>query len=804
MAPSKSEPDPSLLPPLGYLSMALMCSVIWSGPAGAATAGPRIIDEVLVTARKQSETVQEVPVAIQAISREDLDRFNTTAFSELADLANQVEITPNPASNGGSFTIRGYGAVGADAGAENGVSVNIDGIQTARGHISRLAFFDLEAVEILKGPQALYFGKDSPGGVIALKSALPTEEFSSRVSLGYETVADEYILEAMVSGPLTDTLSARLAYRGTRMDGWLKNNARFIQNSNGEVVPGDPFDLPGASGVPGAEDVDSFRLTLDWNPTDQFRAIGRLLWVQLDSEGFQTGESVNCATGESRVQVAGFPPPGFIVDPFDDCKLNGRVAGSRIPTEVARAWSHDVGDGQMFGKLDTILASVELQWDFAWGNLTSVTGYYDYDFDWFEQSPWNSLAQLICACPEEQEQWTQEVRFSTAFDGPFNFRLGAFYEDFERSRIGSVNIASFGFDPITGFSNHLSTDQLTDGTTKSVFGAVIWDINDHVELSMGGRYSRDKKVGNNVVTYVHLFFQQAFPGPGTEIPATLKTTNFSPEVTLTWRPSTDLTVWGAYKTGYKSGGYANPLIVGSQFNQDNITFEPEEAEGGEVGIKASLLDRRARINVTAYTYEFKDLQVTAFNRFPPSFFIQNAATSRSRGFEVDAQYLATPELALNIQFGYNRYEFLDFQGAQCYPGQPVSIGECDPETSTQDLSGRRAANAPEWSGSAGFEYSRQLNRDWRFWAAASAIYTSDVNADTTLAPQAENGSEWRYNARLSVERADGRWAFSMIGRNLSDQLGRIAAQRSGGVDPEDQLGGGRRGRQILFQATYTM
>ena len=718
--------------------------------AGLAAADPvGTVEEVVVTARKQAETLQEVPVAIQAFGSEALDQFDTKQFTELADLANQVEIIPNAAGNGGNFTIRGYGAVGSDAGAENGVTVNIDGVQTARGHISRLAFFDLQAVEILKGPQALYFGKDSPGGVIALKSALPTEEFASRITVGYETEAEEYVLEGMVSGPLTDSLGARLAFRGTRSDGWLKNNSQFIENSNGEVIPLEPFDLPGASGTPGAEDVNSLRLTLEWQPNESFRAVGRLLWADLDAEGFQTGETANCTTGEPRLMVAGFPPPGYIVDPFDDCKVNGELSATRIPEEVARAWSHDVGDGDMYGKLDTILVSAELEWDFGWGTLTSVTGFYDYEFDWFEQSPGNSLSQLICACPEDQTQWTQELRLFTTLDGPVNFRLGVFYEDFDRDRIGSVNIAAFGFDPITGFSDHISTDQVTDGNTKSIFGAVVWDINDQWELSAGGRYSKDKKTGNNIVTYVHLFFSPFFPGPGTEIPATLKTDNFSPEVTLTWRPSNNLTVWGAFKSGYKSGGYANPLIVGSQFNEDNITFRPEEADGGELGIKATLLEGRARVNFTGYTYEFKDLQVTAFNRFPPSFFIQNAATSRSRGFEVDAQYFVTPGLMINAQFGFNKYKFLDFTGAACYPGQSVGPGECE-DGLTQDLSGRRPANAPKWSGSFGFEYSGRLNADWRFLVAGAAVFKSGINTDTTLSPV---GYQWR---RVAVQRAVGR------------------------------------------------
>src|SRR5690606_37076779 len=182
--------------------------------------------------------------------------------------------------------------------------------------------------------------------------------------------------------------------------------------------------------------------------------------------------------------------------------------------------------------------------------------------------------------------------------------------------------------------------------------------------------------GNNVVTYVHAAFAGAFPGAGHEIPAKLKTTDFSPEVTLTWRPLDSMTLWGAYKTAYKSGGYANPPIAGRHFDTDNITFEPEEVEGVEIGLKSLLLDGRARFNLTLYTYEFDNLQVTAFNPVPPAFFIQNAASSENKGAEVDIQYLVGNSLQLQLQFGYNDMKYTHYPDANCYPGQPVGPTEC--------------------------------------------------------------------------------------------------------------------------------
>jgi outer membrane receptor protein involved in Fe transport len=269
-------------------SLVLSCVITLPVLTFVETAHAAAIEEVIVTARKREESMQDVPIAIQALDAAKIERYDADNLSEIADMANNVQIAGGTNGAGGSFIIRGLGSNAGDSGISASVATNIDGITSERGFIARTAFFDVQSVQFLKGPQALFFGKNSEAGVVGVETANPGDEFEAKVQVGYEPEAEEKIFEGMVSGPLTDTLGARLAVRYTDIGGWIKNNARPVENSNGEAIAGtadNPFmvlgfwpadesyyDLPGAIGDIGDIQTISGRLTLEWQPTDNFRA----------------------------------------------------------------------------------------------------------------------------------------------------------------------------------------------------------------------------------------------------------------------------------------------------------------------------------------------------------------------------------------------------------------------------------------------------------------------------------------------------------------------------------------------------
>ncbi len=769
-------------------------------------AAEQVIEEVIVTARKREESMQDIPVAIQAFDAEQISRYAATNLNELADLAVQVGMYPGSSGNGANMVIRGYGSTSLDPGIEGSVGVNIDGVQSDRGHIIRQAFFDLQSVEILKGPQALFFGKNSPAGVVAATSALPGDEFETSLSVGFESEAEETILEGMISGPLSEQLGARFAFRYSDSDGYIDNTAPFVENSAGQLFPAEPFDFPGGANDLGAEELFAGRLTLDWQPTDTFRGIWRVLYTDMENDGFQTPENNLCSGPQPITQG--------VVDPFGDCELDGKQAHGSLPRELAAAYSVDIGNGDPFGTYESVLSSLNLEFDIGWATITSVTGYLDYDYERWDNFDGTTFIQLMGIQLEDQEQWSEEIRLLTNLDGPVNFMIGGFYEDFERNSDNAGKIENLGFDIVTGFSNTWEGVSTVESTTFSFFGQVIWNVNDQVELTAGARYTDDDKEATQGNVYVKsndlgipglpgFGFDDILSPAGVIIASDFDDTEISPEVTLTWRPNEDITLWAAYKTGYKSGGFSTNTVLSAAATGPGLTFEPESADGFEVGIKSTLLDGSLRVNATAYSYTFDDIQISVFDSATTSFSVDNAASAITRGIEIETTYLVNEYLILRAQFGYNKGEYEDFENAACsVPVDPL----CDPGTGTRDLSDEDLTRAPELQGSVGFDYQQPIgNSGWIFRGAAEAIYSDDYQTNTNNNPLAIQDSFWRINARIGVQSADGTWDFSFIGRNLDDELYQGGqADKPGGVDGRDLFGGVVRGRQLIFQATYSL
>ena len=771
----------------------------------AVPAAPGEIEEIIVTARKREESMQDIPVAIQAFDAEQINRYAATNLNELADLAVQVGMYPGSSGNGANMVIRGYGSTSLDPGIEGSVGVNIDGVQSDRGHIIRQAFFDLQSVEILKGPQALFFGKNSPAGVVAATSALPSDQFEFKVSAGYEIEAEERLIEGVLSGPLSESLGARLAIRFSDSDGWIDNTAPFVENSNGELFPAEPFDFPGGANDLGAEELFAARLTFDWQPNDTFRGIWRILYTDMENDGFQTPENNNCS--------GPLPITQGVQDPNGDCKLDGKQAHGSLPRELAAAYSIDIGNGDPFGNYESVLSSLNLEFDLGWATLTSVTGYLDYDYERWDNFDGTSFIQLMGIQVEDQEQWSEEIRLLTQFDGSVNFMIGGFYETFERNSDNAGKIENLGFDIVTGFSNTWEGISTVDSTTLSFFGQVIWDINDRLELTAGVRYTDDDKEAEQGNVYVKqndllpgilpgFGFDDILSPAGLIIESDFEDDEFSPEVTLTWRPTDDVTVWAAYKTGYKSGGFSTNTVLSAASTGASLTFDPETADGGEIGIKSMLLEGSLRLNATLYAYTFDDIQISVFDSATTSFSVDNAASATTTGIEVEATYLVSDGLILRAQLGYNKGEYDDFPDAACsVPVDPA----CDPVTGLRDLSDEPLTRAPEWQGSIGFDYQRPISDGWLFRGAAEAIYSDDYQTNTNNNPLAVQDDFWRLNARVGLQSADGTWDFSLIGRNLDDELYQGGqADKPGGVDGRDLFGGVVRGRQVIFQASYSM
>jgi len=471
-----------------------------------------------------------------------------------------------------------------------------------------------------------------------------------------------------------------------------------------------------------------------------------------------------------------------------------------------------VGDGIPTAKQKQTVSGLELNYDIGKVRLTSLTGYYKSDYHTLE-----NLLEADTTLPAlnwmsdvylDIKEISQELRLASNFDGPINFLIGGHYQD---SKMSNSQTTEFNSTAPTLLFSNLSRQ---DGKAWSIFASATIDITPTIELSGGGRYSEEKKsykvfnlvqngVGNT--NFEGALFNPASPC-GTAV-CDRDFDNFSPEVTLAWRPTSAVTVFGSYRTGFLSGGFqtgSGPLQLDQSYNQEKV-------KGFEGGVKASLLDNTLRVNLAAYTYKVTGMQVSLTQN--NANFTTNAAGARSKGFEFDANW-RTPLEGLSLRGGlaYTRARYTDYVAAPCYAGQTVAM-DCIRQPSGafgQDLSGQPIVRAPEWGGTLGGTWVIELGSQTSLGLNADANYSSGYFAEGTNKPGSWQKGYWLLDASAYVER--GPVKLSLIGRNLTNTYyfdrtidalfsGTNNADRTQGV-LADTLGSISRGRQIALQASY--
>jgi iron complex outermembrane receptor protein len=773
--------------------------------AGPAYAQNTVIESVTTTARKQVETILDVPVAVSVVDNTAIERYGSTNLAQIGDLIPQVQITRQSSGNGGTIAIRGISSAATDPGIESAVSINVDGVQVSRGYIASAAFFDLEQVEVLKGPQALFFGKNSPAGVISLRSKGPGDEWEGFVKGGFEFRADERFIEAGVGGPINDVLGIRVAVRASKMDGWLHNTSGPIAN------PWEPeFPFPGATNnkrTPAAETLVG-RFTAVLTPNDRFTATLKILGSQYKDNELTGGQQVvSCREGAAHPTTTA----GTItaVDIYDDCKPDKYRSSGAVPAGIAQNYPL-TDNGEYFTDTKTVLGSLDLEYDFGSFTLNSVTGYYHLDSNGLGNYAMTTQVHFPGVNGEKTTTWSEELRLNSQFDGPVNVVVGGYYENNERESF-TVGRGGFGprvpVDPAVDFIMGYWPNDLAKRETWSGFGQVLWDITDTLELAGGVRYTREKLNAVNVNIYANPAFTALRP-TGDPLVIDLKEDNWSPEATLSWRFTAGQSVYAAYRTGYKSGGVSQTaILLRHPLNTaETLSFDAETAEGAEIGYKALLLDGMLRLDMNAYYYEFKGLQRSSLDIATTSFRTLNAASAVSKGFEAEAFFQATDDLSMRASFTYNVANFSDWSNAPCFNGQTAAegcVGVGGSTTSrTQDLSGTPLALAPRIAGSLGFSYDTPV-ADWlNIGFTGDVKYVSAYWAQDIKAPGSRQKGYAKINASVRLHNPEDTWELALIGRNLTNEMAILSATDKPGGSRNDLLGTLERGRELILQAQY--
>jgi outer membrane receptor protein involved in Fe transport len=793
-------------------------------PAGQALAeqtsraSSQIIEEVTVTARKREERVVDTPVAVSVMGEEDLERYNTRDLAQLTQRIPGLSIVNGQGGGaGGNITIRGIGKPpgSSDYALDAPVSLVIDGMAFSRNHMIKTGFFDSEAVEVLKGPQALYFGKNSPAGVIAIRSKSPEVggEMELNVRAGYEFVTEDPTIEAGISLPIGEHLAVRFAARGQDMDGgFLKNTAQPLDAS--ALYPGTDYVTGGASykDFP-AQSQAVWRMTTVWEPTDTFDATLKLFRSYTKRNDAGQVIQWSCADGP------GANPTyfGIHTDPTQICpdsKVKLRGNGALPPPEVADAAPFIDRDSRFHDKLDQYMHTLQMNWEVGDFTLTSVTGYWDYRHREYTNYDYLSYGVVVSKQGESGESFTQEVRLASSFDGPLNFTLGGFYENAERELNAPVQLAppslflAFGLPEspvpyVAGSKPSNLNDEQYDGTyinyhqiwnndidSWSVFGSFDWEVNEKLEISGGLRYTKEDREasGGNVFENSSFFGY----GPGDLVYNPKDTSdNVSPEVTVSYHINDDLMVYGSFKTGFQSAGISNPGTVPNlgdftvEEQNEILIFDETTIEGFELGLKGTFFEGRMRADLAAFWYESKDLQVAIFNSNTTTFTLQNAAVVHNWGFEGNMIYQVNDRLQLRLAGQFNHLEFDEWDDAGCHPVDGAlsrdellarSAPDChtvvDPESgadvTTQDLSGVRYGGPP-FQANIGFTYDMPLMRDWRLIFDWDTIH-HNKGKRTLNQPFTEIPARTVTNIGATLTQDGGNWEAGVICTNCFNEL----------------------------------
>ncbi|BFM14673.1 hypothetical protein R50073_08560 [Maricurvus nonylphenolicus] len=789
-----------------YLPVAIAGVVLAADvPIAVAMDSVMQIEEVVITARKRDETLQDIPVTVQALDSDTLEAYATREFSDLNDQISGLSLY-NTGSAFPNVTLRGIQGGSTNSAADTSVAIDLNGIPHSTPQLLRFSMFDVQSVEVLKGPQALYFGKNSPAGVIALATKDPTEEFYSEVQVGYENAAESKFGHVILSGPLNENWGARAGIRHMETEGYFDNEWESAQAGDDTGPNYDETVFVGT--LQGT--FDKGDVTFKVYSGDR-------------SGGFHTLNQIIHCTDNTDIS-----------NPGDDCKLNDSFSTEGFVNDKSLAPSRFDDDKPSHDyQLAQYSMAINYELDDIW-SVRSVTGFVDMEnrfFGGLAGTPSNNPAFSFALASElSSEQISQEFRLSGAL-GDVDLMVGAYVDDRELVSEGALWIAE---------DTKVVPDSvaIVEGESWSVFAQADFDLTENLELSVGARYTDEDRSfeGRN-------YESLALGGPLVYLEGDIQVTepklnytDLSPEVSLTWHATESLTLFASYREGFKSGGYdASPQdFVGSVASTHpalggdpvQIHYDAEQVKGFELGAKMVLADNTLRLNASVFAYDYEDLQQPSVFSDGSSVVTRtvNAAEAEILGAELDLLWLTPVEgltVTGNITFLDNTYKSYV---SQCNEYQIfVEPGNCnvdiDNDLSTdaggllagtgfdaQDRDGDPLRNAPDYSGSIGFNFFFQAEDGIRDKLNMMASFSDSYSADRRNTPWAEQDAYWLMNAGLGVYAEDGGWSVDLITKNLTDE---VVLVNSGGLarsgdssTPEAQAGVRNAPRQVMLQFTF--
>lgn len=755
--------------PCGLLAAALRTGVLLSTAAiaQAAQAQQDVIEEIIVTAQKREQSLQETPVSVTAFTAESIEARTMTNLQDINGFTPNLEINagrPDGGASSASIYIRGVGQSDFLFPNDPGVGLYVDGVYFGRTLGGLMALSDLERIEVLRGPQGTLWGRNTIGGAVNIVTAKPQREFGfeGEVTTGsYDRIDGRLSLNV----PLSDQFLARLSGASLNADGYGR-----------ELITGKER---------GDENKDTVRAQALWQPSDKLELLASADYSRTDEANWAgTLLRRECVPGFSSfpgclLLVEGLYN-GLVIPGFPGV-FSGANADLGLPpgARYDNSWLtgnpfHTNGTDPSFVKNDIWGVSLTATWDVA-EDLTakSITSYRELDAKMARDGDHSPYRIVWTNDDNRQDQFSEELTFSGKFfDERLIWLAGMFYFEEHADEDNLVFILSGlcpmldavgpilfpiipfppGFPSGCGFGPteapldiDFDIHNEIDVTSWAGFGQGTWDFNDRWSLTFGGRYTWENKEYFQDHRFQNLLVN--FVGPRL---LEESWNAFTPKVGLEWKVIDEVLAYFSASRGFKSGGWSPRPTNG---NEGLNPFDPEFLWSYEIGAKTSWLGNRLQLNLAGFYNDYTDIQITTVASVGANLVlnVENAGEAEIYGFEMEAFALPVEHLELQAGIGYLHNEYTEIKS-----GATIPIDAKLPET-------------PKWTLNLGAQYTFGLGEWGTLAVRGDGAYRSKTFKDPFNIEELIQESYWLLNSRLTYTSSDEHWQVALYGTNLTDE-----------------------------------
>jgi iron complex outermembrane recepter protein len=686
-----------------------------------------VLEEVVVTAQKRAENMQDVPLAVSAFSGESLERSGIGDISGLDKRMTGV-IVGKGAVTRPFIYIRGIGTRSFDIGSEGSVGVFVDGVYVPRFSSAVQDLLAIERIEVLKGPQGTLYGRNTIGGAINVVTTEPSDEYTGELRARVGNY-DTWGVNGSVSGPISDNVGCSLSATYSDSDGPQEEEITGRKERN---------------------ETKALRGRLKIDATDELIVDVIADYSKTEVDSFVAEFVPNPNAGASKVLVQG-PQAANVADVLARSTSDLESQALDVPGFIER---------ESYG------LTVKAEWEGELFTFTSITGYQHEELEEARDFDATSLSLIDEEVDQKSDSFSQEIRFSSTPDGAFTFDnnlewlAGVFYsyddaERFDTYYFGEDSIISaaatqapFNFPTFIRTGDPSNVELTTESV--ALFGQGTYTLTDKLSLTLGLRYSEDTKDFVSEMTTPIPFLPSVIADFTVE--DKLRFTSTDPRVTLDYAIDEDILVYATYAEGFKSGGiqYANgdPTLASQ-------SFDPERLTSYEVGIKSRFLEDRVQLNASTFFYEYEDqqiLNVINVNGVPTGF-TENAGSSELKGLDLEIQAALTPQLTGSLNYSFLESEFTEFDSI-----------------SGADLTGNELPRTPRNSIKAGLSYVNDLDSLGELVLDLHYAWTDEYYFDESNVDYASQESVGIWDVSATLDLLDDDISVRMFCSNCTDEI----------------------------------